>query len=197
MAGSWIGSALYRLHHGFVAVDPAMAQALGYTAEHMAGRPGEDFLYDPDEGLRQEVLRITYEGSGCRATTCCRHGVTAEPLWITVEMAPMTPGSPALLLVTLLAVDGTGSPSVEALPGTATPTSKVRALDLDVGMMLHRQVSDLREMLERQEAMRAVIQNAMRELLTEERPDVASPEERLRELEERVDRVIALITNGP
>jgi hypothetical protein len=193
MAGSWIGSALYRLRHGFVAVDPAMAQALGYTSEQMAGRLGDDFMYVPDAWLTQEILRITHEGNCCRATTCYRHGVTGGPLWLTVEVAPMAPVSPDLILVTLVMVDYAGAPSVEALPGSATPTSKLRDLDLDVGMLLHRHVSDLWEILERQQAMREAIQNALRGLLTEERP-ARTLEDRLYELEERVDRLLTLIT---
>ena len=58
MAGFWIGSAVYRLQEGFVAVDPAMAQALGYTAEEMAGRSGDDFMYvdDPEWGAMSSLF---------------------------------------------------------------------------------------------------------------------------------------------
>jgi hypothetical protein len=172
-----------------------MAQALGYTAEQMAGRRADEFLYAPDPDLRREIQRLIREGTGCRATTCYRHGVTGAPLWITIEMAPMAPSAPDLVLVTLQTVEDTGSPQAEIVPGSTNPTAKVRALDLDVGMMLHRQIADLYEIIDRQAALRGVVQNAMRLLLTEDRP-ATTTDDRLRDLEERLDRLLALVTTA-
>jgi hypothetical protein len=172
-----------------------MAQALGYTAEAMEGHDGEDFLYDPGGEFRGGVLRCLDEGSACRATTRCRHGLSGEALWVTFEIVPMAPSSPSLILVSLLVVDVTGTDKVEALPGPVDPGQRLRALDLDVGMMLYRQVSDLRENTERREALRNAIQSALRELLAEERT-ASTIDERVRELEDRVDRLIALMTTS-
>ncbi len=195
MAGAWIGSAVYRLREGFVAVDAAMAQALGYTAEEMAGRAGSAFTFFVEPQFRREVTDYLQTGVACRATTCYRHGVSGEPLWITGELAPMAPSSPSLILVTLLEINESGTSSVEPLPGSLSPTDRLRALDLDLGMMLHQQLSELRESLRRRDAMRAAVQAALHRLLTEERTSTTL-EERLAEVEERVDRLVALIAGG-
>jgi hypothetical protein len=191
----WIGSAVYQLSTGFVMVDAAMAQALGYSAEDMVGHASAEFESEPDDDRLRQARDLLQDGRLLRVTTCVRHGLSHARLWITVEAAVLSTLQPDLVFVRLLAVGTHGVDAVEILPEQVEREHRLLEVRADLSIALVQQVAELRQALRREQLSRRAVQHSAQVMLAEELT-AETLEEEVVEWRERLTRLITLLATA-
>jgi hypothetical protein len=191
----WIGSAVYQLGRGFVMVDAAMAQALGYSVEAMVGRSTAEFAIEPDEDRRRQARDLLRDGRLLRVTTCVRHGLSLAPLWLTVDAAVLSTIQPDLVFLRLLAIGTNGVDAIEILPEQVEAAHRLLEARADLGIALVQQVAELRQALRREQLLRRAVQYSAHVMLTEEFT-ADTPEEEVAEWRERLTRLLTLLATA-